>query len=109
MPMRLPALPLIAVLAAPVVADDPAPLKVGEKAPAFEVPDPSGKVTFSPDGLLKGRKAAVVCVWCCECLGGNDIPAMNDFNARIKGLPVSFVAIEAYKTADVLAGVMKEK
>lgn len=38
-------------------------LKVGRKAPAFEVPDTDGnQVTL--DGLLKGKKALVLHLWC---------------------------------------------
>src|SRR5262249_16214372 len=38
-------------------------LKIGDKAPAFEVPDIDGN-TLTLDGLLKGKKALVLHLWC---------------------------------------------
>jgi peroxiredoxin len=109
MPIRFCAGFFIALLALSARAADPVPLKVGEKAPEFEITDPTGKTTYTVAGLLKDKKAAVVCVWCAQCLGCNDVPAMNDFGGRIKGLPVSFLAIEAYETADELKALSRDK
>ena len=43
---------------------DPALLQIGQTAPAFEVPDPSGENSYSLDRLLRGNKAAIIYFWC---------------------------------------------